>query len=457
MPLFARAAERYMPRCWQDAVGFADRQLFILHPWPEAARSVVMSLDGASDLDSLAFTPDQRALLRQMMARGYVEECEPGAACSPFQQPRGARSRCLREVHWAFTGLCNLRCSHCFMESPANRYPEPDWQQLQNTVAQFTHANVPFVSLTGGEPLIHPAFKRLISLLSESGIAVNQIATNGLMLDDACLAMLRDAGQQPMFQISFDGVGRHDQMRGVPGVEAAVLAAIGRCVDHRCFTAVTSVFSRDNIDVLLKTYERLRDMRVSLWMISRAQTTGLWRGGPAALSTNEMGEALLSLQRRWLEDGKPFHILMENFFDARPAREQRRNPPAVYGPQSLECPETADRVFLLPDGKLLPCPGFTGTAVADGMPSLGEMSLEAAVTDSPLSRFCEEVKAGRLTRNPQCRDCDFFSECGMGCRAYALTENGRVDDVDPRACAMYRQGWKQRFARVNAEWREGED
>ena len=46
-----------------------------------------------------------------------------------------------------------------------------------------------------------------------------------------------------------------------------------------------------------------------------ASATGLWKGGPMALSTDEMGRALLRLQRRWLEDGRQIYILMEKFFE----------------------------------------------------------------------------------------------------------------------------------------------
>ncbi|MFH1512490.1 MAG: radical SAM protein [Bacillota bacterium] len=456
MPLYAVATKRYMPRCWQDAAGLADRQFFTIHKLPEAARPVLMSLDGASDFESFAFTPGQRKMLRMLIDKGYAEVCSLNAPCSPFQRPRSAQVRCLQEVHWAITGRCNLQCRHCFMESPSGRYAEPAWNELRQMVEQFVSANIPFVSLTGGEPLLHPAFGRLVTLLSQNGIAINQIATNGVALDDACLAMLLDAGQKPMFQISFDGVGRHDQMRGVPGTEAAALDAIGRCAALGCFTAVTSVFSRENIDALTETYEWLRDMGISMWMISRAQTAGLWQGGAAALSTGEMGQALYSLQRRWLQDGKPLHILMGNFFDARPDSAPLRHPIPPYHPQSPECPETMDRVFLLPDGKLLPCPGFTGTTIAGEMPGLWDMTLGEAVTDSALSRFCGDEKALRLSRNPQCQTCDYFTECGMGCRAYALTEGGSATGADPWTCELYQNGWKKHFAQAEREFTQRE-
>lgn len=445
MPLYARATERYMPRCWNGAAGLADRRLFSVLEMPEAARSVLLGLDGASDFESYAFTNGQRAILRELIRQNYAEACEPGAPLSPFQRPRRTDGPYLREIHWAVTGRCNLNCRHCFMESPNGRYPEPSWAELERAVGQFARANAAFVSLTGGEPLLHPDIRRLVALLSETGISINQIVTNGTLLDDSFHKLLRDAGQKPAFQISYDGAGRHDQMRGAAGAEKAALDAIGRCVADGCVTAVTSIFSGENIGSLMESYEQLKAIGVTTWMISRAQTAGLWHGGPESLTTEAMGKALLALQRRWLEDGKPMHMLLESYYEARPGAAVPPQKQVGYSPESLECPETRERIFLLPDGRLLPCPGFTGTGIAGHMPNLRDWALTDALRDSPLTRFCRDEKSARLQKNPECAACGHFAECGMGCRAYALTEGGSLDGPDPGACEMYREGWRRRF------------
>ena len=444
MSLFACTTPRYGPRCWRDAVGLADRQLFRVHMLPEAARPVLMSLNGDSDFDSYAFLPEHRAIVRELIRQGFAAECTAPAALSAFQRPRGTEARYLREVHWAMTGRCNLRCRHCFMESPENRYPEPSFDLLEQTVAQFVDANVAFVSLTGGEPLLHPDFDRLLSLLRDAGIPVSQIATNGTLVSESFLKKLDAFGQKPVFQISLDGVGTHDRLRGMPGAEARALDAIALCVAHRHITSVTSLFSRDNLHALLPTYERLKRSGISMWIVNQAQATGLWHGGPAALTADALGEALLTLQRRWLADGKPLHMLLASYYDAKPDAEVKL-PDVVYTADSLECPETRERIFLLSDGRLLPCPGFTGTAVAEAMPCLYDHSLTEILADSTLSRFSCDRKSVRLNQNPECQRCEHFAACGMGCRAYALTESGSLNAPDPRACAMYQQGWKNRF------------
>lgn len=448
MARYARPAARYVPRGWGNLpLAFVDRQFFRVTSVPESMRAAFLGLDAQSDFDSFAYPPPQRAALDWMIRRGYAQECERGASLDAFARFRRADTPYLREIHWAVTGRCNLRCRHCFMEAPGGRYGEMDWPELTRMAEQMVRANVAMVSLTGGEPLLHPDIRRLIALLSESGIIVNEIVTNGTLLDEDFFAFLRAQGQKPMFQISYDGAGTHDEMRGVSGAETAALDAIRLCVQNGCFVAVTSIFSRENIGALLDTYETLKRLQPSTWLISRAQTAGLWQGGAAALSADEMGEALLALARRWFGDGQPLHMLLENYFEARPQGAPPARVRALYTPLSPECPETKERAFLLPDGTLLPCPGFTGTPLAARMPSLRESELADIWRESDFTRFCAESREARLQKNPECAACPDFAKCGMGCRAYALTEGGDLFGPDPGACRMYRGGWRERFER----------
>lgn len=449
---FACARERYAPRLWQDRAGFFDLKTFRLIPVEPEARGVLMGLDAATDFDSYAVLPRDRSLLQRFVEEGYARICDEHAPLSPFQRPRSTGTPYLRELHWAVTGRCNLSCRHCFMCSPQGKYGQTERADMLRVLSMLEDANVACVSLTGGEPLLYPHLRELIARLSEKGIAVSEIVTNGTLVGEEFFRFLRDHGQKPMFQISLDGVGEHDRMRGAEGAEQGALRAIERSVHHGFFTAVTSVFSRENLHTLGACYEQMKRLRVSAWLIGRAQTTGLWKGGPMALGTAELGQALLRLQRRWLEDGRPIYILMENFFEAMPSETAREKDAEAYTPDAPECAETCDRLFLLPDGRLLPCPGFAGTVLEAQMPHLQDAELRTLRADSALARFCAQTRRERYLANPECQSCEWFSECGMGCRAYALTENGGLTRRDVGMCEMYRGGWRARFLAAQAEF-----
>ena len=54
-------------------------------------------------------------------------------------------------------------------------------------------------------------------------------------------------------------------------------------------------------------------------------------------------------------------------------------------------------------------------------------------------------KKNLLARNPECAACEMFKECGVGCRASALTETGDLMAKDPIACDLWKNGYKKRF------------
>ncbi len=413
---------------------------------------VARSCDGRTNFGSPAFLPKHIALLEKFLAEGVAEECAPGETPAASQEYRQADNPLIRSVHWAITGRCNMNCRHCFMESPAGRYGHPDRQTVLRLLDQFEQANVLQVSLTGGEPLLRDDLLDIIGELSARKIRLTEIATNGTLITASLLDAIKKLGQRPDIKISFDGTGGHDAMRGTTGTEARVIAAIGKAIDAGLMVAVSTTLARDNLGALAGTYALMKELRVPVWLLGRPQTTGNWCGGAAALSTAEMAEACLDLLRRWLDDGRPFYILLERFFGGGPAQqgEPYHLPPAPLGPESYECESVRQKPYLLPDGRLLPCVGYTGTALHEQMPSLMNRTLAEVWRTSALRPLIDMRKAQVLARNPECRACGMFAECGAGCRAYALTEAGSLLDRDPFACAVWKGGYRKKFADIVA-------
>lgn len=72
---------------------------------------------------------------------------------------------------------CNLNCSYCDTRYSCENQ-EYKQMSLYDILAQVLSYGVPRVTLTGGEPLIHPGVKDLITSLVANDIEVN-IETNG--------------------------------------------------------------------------------------------------------------------------------------------------------------------------------------------------------------------------------------------------------------------------------------
>jgi radical SAM protein with 4Fe4S-binding SPASM domain len=446
--LFARLERNWLLRGWTDlprsAVNTATGELLPLDPdtWYAAE-----SCDGTTDFHSLAFLPLHRERLAFLTAKGIAAPCHPGDSIAPQQRARFADNPCLAGIHWCLTGRCNLRCRHCYMEAPAARYGELPFHTLADFIDQFEEAGVLHVSLTGGEPFLHNALPQLLERLAQKHIGISRIFSNGLLVTEARLEQLKRLGFTPPFQISFDGVGAHDRMRGVSGCEAAVLDAIRRICDAGFNVGVSTSFDRDALATLPATYELMKALKVSSWQIAAPQPAGNWRHNPGTIaSLEEKAVVCEELLRRWLADGRPFYIQLAGFF--RGGRESAPASSADYTAESFDCGACRDHPNLLPDGTLLPCPAYVDSPLQATMPNLQRERLSALWRNSPVRDLADLRKQTVLEANPDCAACLLFSECGAGCRAAALAATGRLADKDPAACLLWKGGYKARFQQV---------
>jgi len=445
---------------------------------------VAESCDGQTDFDSFAFLPQHLAVLDLLVAEGIAQECQEGNSLEPWQRYRKARNPRLTGIHWCVTGFCNLNCRHCYMQAPAGRYGELPFDAMAGLVEQFERANVLEVSLTGGEPFLRRDLLDLIQLLADKRIRLAQIYSNGLLITDQHLEGIRRIGFRPAFQISFDGVGAHDQMRGTRGTESRVVDTIRRLRGAGLPVVVSTSVDKLSIGSLADTYELMKGLDVQTWRIGTPQETGNWRGTTTATPVDEQAAACVPLAQRWLQDGRPFSLQLGGFYRGlRPRtlesisgihkakevppngrvkpRSRRRDteskqPAAVpeapeYRPESYDCGACREQPNLLPDGTLLPCPGYVDCILQDRMPNLLREDLSKVWSRSFLREIADIRKRDLLAHNPECAACEDFKECGMGCRALALTTNGDLLAKDPLACELSKKGYKKRFREMAAE------
>jgi radical SAM protein with 4Fe4S-binding SPASM domain len=444
---------------------------------------VAESCDGNSDFDSLAYLPEHHAVLDELIKEGIAEACQDGDSIEPIQKYRKAENPCLRGIHWCVTGLCNLNCRHCYMESPSKRYGELPFEDMVRLVEQFERANVLQVSLTGGEPFLRKDILDIVALLAEKRIHLNQIYSNGLLITDNHLHIIKKLGFSPGFQISFDGVGAHDHMRGVKGIEARVIMAIRRVRAAGFPVVVATSIDRTNIDRLHETYTLMKDLAVHSWRISSPQKTGNWRGATTNVSMDKEMSMFLPLLERWSLDGKPFYIQLGGFFRGGPTPIEEapiHNPPKLkgtvpirsaaastryrsqpgsleskpsmngqetpnYTPENYDCASCRERLNLLPDGTLFPCPAYVDSTMQERMPNLLREDLSKVWAKSFLREIADMKKKDLFAKNPECAVCELFAKCGLGCRASALTETGDLMAKDPISCELWKNGYKKRF------------
>ncbi|WP_456421090.1 radical SAM protein, partial [Thermococcus sp.] len=137
------------------------------------------------------------------------------------------------DVELEITRACNLRCTHCIVsagEPLPDELPTERWVSLVEEIGDYAVR----VTLTGGEPLVHPGFLDILLAAKKAGLAV-RILTNGTLVPDFIddLQGLLNPSTDEV-QVSLDGTRDvNDSIRGagsfdraVRGIEALVGAGI---------------------------------------------------------------------------------------------------------------------------------------------------------------------------------------------------------------------------------------
>jgi MoaA/NifB/PqqE/SkfB family radical SAM enzyme len=111
-------------------------------------------------------------------------------------------------VAWQITNECNLACMHCIEESgPGKRFKdELDDAQVFSVLEQMMALEVPYLSFSGGEPMLHPRFFDMVEYVCSRGSQL-KVETNGHTLTQETAARLRDLEVKAV-QVSLDGGSR---------------------------------------------------------------------------------------------------------------------------------------------------------------------------------------------------------------------------------------------------------
>lgn len=120
---------------------------------------------------------------------------------------------------WHITDECDQRCKHCYIFSKGDckHLDSMGWDSMRYVVDNCcdmcsTYGRLPYFYITGGDPILHPDFWKLLELLKGRGIPF-AILGNPFHLNDNVCRRLKACGCQK-YQMSLDGMREtHDWFR----------------------------------------------------------------------------------------------------------------------------------------------------------------------------------------------------------------------------------------------------
>ena len=342
----------------------------------------------------------------------------------PEQQYKTYPARYRREVHWSVTGECNLQCRHCFMSAPAGKYGSPSYEEIVRVADMLAQCGVFRVGLTGGEPLIRSDLLRILDALAEREIALTIIYTNGWLVDERLLDALEERGMHPNFQLSFDGVGCHDFLRGISGAEERTLKALRLLKERGYNTSVSMCVHKKNAHTVRETVRLLASMGVTGIKCGSMMQLGEWAKEEVKalqLTYAEEQEIFERYIPQYFEDDAPMTIMLGGAFMYSPGDDHfgiynERRCSEEDEADALSCGVLAHSFYIGADGLVCPCMGMADCSFAVRFPSLKEMTLSEILTDSDLIKYEYTTVKDIRDRNEKCRRCRFVDRCTGGCR-----------------------------------------
>ena len=175
---------------------------------------------------------------------------------------------------WHILDDCDQRCKHCYIFSEQNNKEliTMKWDEIEiifdNCLDMCEKTGrTPYFSITGGDPILHPDFWKLLEKLHENNIYYN-IMGNPFHITEEVAKKLKKLGCR-QYQLSLDGLkDTHDYFRK-PGSFDITLEKIKTLQDAGVRASIMTTVSKTNIDEIPDLIDVVVKNNVGLFSFAR--------------------------------------------------------------------------------------------------------------------------------------------------------------------------------------------
>ena len=334
---------------------------------------------------------------------------------------------------WHITDECDQRCLHCyiFSEDTGKCIDSMNWTQLQETFYNCVdfcevYDRLPYFYITGGDPILHPDFWRLLSLLKEYEIPFTIMGNPFHLNDEVCLR-LREYGCEK-YQLSIDGMRKTHDMFRKPGSFDATLEKID-CINRSGMRSVVmTTVSGANVDEIPDIIDTVVDAGVNVYAFGRYCPTSTEKD--TGLEPLRYRRLLTDCDRKFREYAakgcrtyfnKKDHLwTLYNYETGEFRIPETARDGVIYG--GCNCGNC--HLTILPNGDVYACRRVQNSRVAN--------VFSCRLADVWV---CEMEKYRDYQKFEKCSRCELLAYC-RGCPAVASGRDGNFYASDP-------QCWKE--------------
>ena len=379
--------------------------------------------------------------LRELLEEGLIREAAPEDRLTPWQAAREYENRFFAGISWMITGRQYYNRDYRYNGGPENEWSWPEAERLMN---EARDCGILFVDITGGEPMMHPRFPDILKGITDRGMYVREINTDGALITPDMLREMKQAGCTPEIRITFDGVGVHDRTCRREGAEKTALRSMEFCLDAGLQVMAQISINRRNLASVPATLERLDALGVQTARLIRTYER------ENMLSTEEYFDGALKAVSQYAAGERRMKVAVWSMLQILPEENRCLLPrsQAAYRDSLPVCSECRGKVFIGSDGELAPCHHMLDWQRGKGI-SLGNVRhtrLQRLLQYGPFINSVCRTLGDLKQENGKCADCREFFRCRGGCRLSAALLTGDQNGCDTACCLFYGNDYPARIA-----------
>lgn len=352
-----------------------------------------------------------------------IIEKEKASSCYFRSSVRPPNRKALLQI----TEQCNLSCLHCFVnaQQQGNKMTIDD---IKRIIPKLKKCKVVSVSLTGGEPFMHPKIMKIVSLLIENNFRVG-ICTNATLISLNQIKEMSNLGNIHL-NVSLDGFREksHSKFRGRKGCFSKTISSLRELGKHHLLQGI------------LVTPNNLADINEYVELCSFASDNNATYVLFNPLSN--MGRGNKSIKQLRLSNKK-----MERLREKTSKLRNKIEVVYIRFPNKKKKPlsscEAGNIIYVFTNGEATVCPYLVFAARnSENKYKASDFIVGNIFSDDEIRRRLESFDFKKLLKsqqNPKCQKCQFEPICGRGCPAAVIMNGDKLSSYDRRLCPFEKE------------------
>jgi radical SAM protein with 4Fe4S-binding SPASM domain len=338
------------------------------------------------------------------------------------------------------TSKCNLNCVHCFANADKQR-GELSFDELKSVFDQLERMRVFELRINGGEPLLHPNIREILSDLGKRKFR-KVLLTNGTLLNDDIADLLEKSEVIPTISLDGSNADEHDAFRGAHGsfdqtIKALILLQ-KREIEYgiNCCVHTKNLNKCREITDLAIRYRASRIAFLDLKKVGRMKANLSW-----VPTREEYEQAMLELLATKVKRMKRIDVALDTFLHCRPLKETIRE---AEERRYVSCPAGRMRMSINSDGAVYPC----NLVISDETWTMGNVR-DNPLSDIWLSNKWLPFRGGmKIDDLWKCRNCGELMKCrDFYCRLLPYASSGDLLGPHPSCTQAYARQATERILR----------